>query len=272
MQYKILLFIPMYNCEKQITRVLGQIDKEIAPFLSEVIVVNNRSTDNGEQAVIDYISSNDMPVPVKLLRNDENYGLGGSHKVAFQYAMDNGMDYVICLHGDDQGNIRDMIPYIKDGSFKDYDCVLGGRFCKNSSLIGYSRFRIFGNRVFNVLFSLGSGKRVHDLGAGLNMYRVDTLRSEYYLKFRDNLTFNCYMLLYEVYKKQKMVFVPITWREEDQVSNVKMVSQSKTTLKLLLDFIFKKNFFVEGEHRDKIVDAYTAQIVCNSAKYREDSI
>ena len=32
---KILLFIPMYNCEKQITRVLGQLDKEILNILKK---------------------------------------------------------------------------------------------------------------------------------------------------------------------------------------------------------------------------------------------
>ena len=51
---KILLFIPMYNCEKQITRVLGQLDKEILKYITEVIVVNNRSTDHGEKAAVDY--------------------------------------------------------------------------------------------------------------------------------------------------------------------------------------------------------------------------
>ncbi|MEI3084577.1 MAG: glycosyltransferase [Oscillospiraceae bacterium] len=48
---KILLFIPMYNCEKRIVRVLAQLDKTVCEYISAVIVVNNRSTDNGEQAV-----------------------------------------------------------------------------------------------------------------------------------------------------------------------------------------------------------------------------
>ena len=43
---KILLFIPMYNCEKQIVRVLDQLTPHVCELLSEVIIVNNRSTDN----------------------------------------------------------------------------------------------------------------------------------------------------------------------------------------------------------------------------------
>lgn len=56
-------------------------------FLSEVIIVNNRSTDFGEGAVISYFQNHNLGVRVSLLRNDDNYGLGGSHKVAFNYAM-----------------------------------------------------------------------------------------------------------------------------------------------------------------------------------------
>ena len=112
---KTLLFIPMYNCEKQITRVLNQLTPEVCNYITEVIIVNNRSTDNGEEAIENYLESRNTGTKVKLIRNQSNYGLGGSHKVAFQYAIDHDFDYVIVLHGDDQGNIRDLVPYLKSG-------------------------------------------------------------------------------------------------------------------------------------------------------------
>ena len=100
---KILLFIPMYNCEKQITRVLSQLNNpDICSYISEVIIINNRSTDNGEEAVISFLKTSSLPITVSLLRNDDNYRLGGSHKVAFNYVIQNGFEYVIVLHGDDQ--------------------------------------------------------------------------------------------------------------------------------------------------------------------------
>ena len=158
MKNKILLFIPMYNCEKQITRVLGQLTKEVCDYIDEVIVVNNRSTDNGEEAVCNYLKEKAVSVKVSLLRNDENYGLGGSHKVAFKYAVKNHFDYVIVLHGDDQGDISNILPYLKNGEYEKYDCFLGARFMKGSKLQGYSGFRTFGNRVYNIFFSIGGAK------------------------------------------------------------------------------------------------------------------
>lgn len=83
MKEKILVFIPMYNCEKQIVRVLDQLNGEIKKYISEAIIVNNRSTDNGEQAAIEKIKKMNAGFPIKVLKNRENYGLGGTHKVAF---------------------------------------------------------------------------------------------------------------------------------------------------------------------------------------------
>ena len=56
MNKKILLFIPMYNCEKQVIRVLKQLTDEVCNYLNEIIIVNNRSTDNGEIVVKEYLS------------------------------------------------------------------------------------------------------------------------------------------------------------------------------------------------------------------------
>ena len=261
MKDKILLFIPMYNCEKQIPRVLGQLTDEVCSYISEVIVVNNRSTDNGENAVIQYLKENKPPVKISLLRNDENYGLGGSHKVAFQYALDNNFDYVIILHGDDQGQISDFLPLLKSGNYKDYDCCLGARFMKGSKLQGYSKLRVFGNYIFNFLFSVVVRNEIKDLGSGLNLYKISTLSSEYFMKYPDTLYFNDLMILASCFYKQKMLFYPISWREEDQVSNNKLLSFSMALLKMLFNYIKNPGKYLGSDLRNKNIDSYTAKIV-----------
>lgn len=258
---KILLFIPMYNCEKQIVRVLGQLNDEISKFISEVIIVNNRSTDNSEEAAIEYLSENRLRVPVSLFRNNENYGLGGSHKVAFEYAVKNNFDYVIVLHGDDQGDLSNILPYLKNRAYRKYDCFLGARFMKGSKLQGYSVFRTFGNYVYDMLFSIGVGRKIYDLGSGLNMYRTEILKDGFYIRYKDNLMFNYCMILGSSYYKHRIKFFPILWREDDQVSNVKMINQALTVLKMLMSFILNKKRFVQSEHREKIIKQYTAQVI-----------
>lgn len=258
---KILLWIPMYNCEKQIVRVLEQLKGKSEKYIHKLIIVNNRSTDGGEKAVISCLKKYKYKFPVELLRNDENYGLGGSHKVAFQYAMDHGFDYIITLHGDDQGHIADILPLIKRGIHRKYDCLLGSRFIKGSRLDGYSKFRTFGNKVYNIIFSAATLHRIYDLGAGLNMYNVNMLRDKHYIKFADNLTFNYFSVLALRYYHQTYRFFPLVWSEDDQVSNVKMISQAFSTLGIVAQSIFMRKSFFYKDHRIKKIENYTAKMV-----------
>ena len=73
---------------------------------------------------------------------------------------------------------------------------------KNSKLMGYSSIKIWGNYIFNWLFSLVTKEKVYDLGSGLNIYNIKIFLKKFYcLKYPDNLTFNCYILLASDYYK-----------------------------------------------------------------------
>lgn len=134
---------------------------------------------------------------------------------------------------------------------------------KGSKLDGYSKFRTFGNVVYNILFSLVVHRSIYDLGSGLNMYSTKMLEEEFYLRFKDNLMFNYCMILGTAYHKYRMKFFPIRWSEDDQVSNVKMVNQAITVLKLLGHYMVNKSGFMKEEHRDNPEFLYHAEVICS---------
>lgn len=254
--HKLLLFIPCYNCEKQIGRVLSQLKMIPVGLIAQAIVVDNGSNDKTLEVAKDFISAN-SDLPIKLFKNTDNYNLGGSHKVAFKYAIENNFDYVIVLHGDDQADLADLKQILINTVYEKYDCVLGARFHPKSKLTGYSKFRIFGNIVFNIIFSVFLNKKLFDLGSGLNMYSVKMLRDEFYLKFPDELTFNYCMIIASSFYRHNLMFFPISWREEDQVSNVKIVSQAFSTLSLLFKYVFLRDKFLFSDLRKNNVNNYT---------------
>jgi glycosyltransferase involved in cell wall biosynthesis len=198
-------------------------------------------------------------VPVDLLRNRENYGLGGSHKVAFSYAIEHGFDYLVVLHGDDQAAIGDLLPYLGQIDAEEADCLLGARFMPGSRLQGYSAFRTLGNQVFNLIYSVAAGRRLYDLGSGLNLYSVAALRDRGWLTFPDDLTFNYYMILASAAKRWRMRFFPLTWREEDQRSNVKLLRQAWKVSAIVASYVTQPRKFLTADWRAQPERSYRAE-------------
>ena len=247
---KILVVIPAYNCAPQIARVLKQFDPTHAKHFSHIAVINNQSTDDTEARAIAALKENPH-VSGTVYANTSNMGYGGTLKVGFELGLKEGYDFVLVIHGDDQGHIRDIIPYIEDGSIKNYDCTLGARFHPASTLENYSRFRTWGNRLFNTFFGLVLGKKVLDLGSGLNLYKLSAFTEKDFLKFPNNLTFDYCGLMSHCHRGRRIRFIPISWREDDQISNVKIISQALSALQLLLSYATGHEAFFT---RDKMVE------------------
>jgi len=219
---KVLVAIPAYNCAKQIDRVLKGFDRKTLDRVERVIVIDDRGGDDTAavaQATIDKMKIGDK---VTVVQNVKNLGLGGSHKMAFLYGEKMGADYVAILHGDDQakaGELNNLLDVVEKQS--DVGAVLGSRFMEGSDLEGYSKERIWGNRVLNALYTVISFKVTRDLGSGLNLFRLKDLADHRYLGFNDRMTFNFDLLLDYYSKGTKLVNIPITWHESDQVTNAR---------------------------------------------------
>lgn len=250
----------MYNCSTQIPRVIKSFTPDILPFIHTILIIDNRSTDESLNSARQALPTLDN-VNWLLVRNVENYGLGGSQKVGFAYAIDHGFDHVILLHGDDQGDISDLLSFLQSGHHQHYDAVLGARFMRGSRLHNYSMLRTYGNIVFNRLFALVLQKKVYDLGSGLNLYKVETLKSGFYFLFPDDLTFNYAMVLAHAHLRHNIHFIPISWRENDQISNVKLFRQGRRVLRMLYRYFLKPHDFLGTDHREVARQAYPFEII-----------
>lgn len=257
-KFKILVAVPAYNCSNQIGRVIQQYaDSSLEEFI-ELVVIDNRSSDNTLQSAIE--CSNNFPhKKISIIQNDHNYNLGGTHKVAFEYALDKNYDGVVILHGDDQGKLSDIEPYLDDCSLAQYDCILGARFMKGSQLIGYSKFRILGNIIFNRLYSVFTNYKILDLGSGLNYFSHKTIKKSIHQKMPDDLSFNGAFLIGIIAAGERIKFIPITWREDDQISNVKLWSQSINLLKYLIKYLKGKRSYLNIDFSPNRVHPYSSK-------------
>jgi hypothetical protein len=112
-------------------------------------------------------------------------------------------------------------------------------------------------------------KKIKDLGSGLNMYSVEMLKNQFYIKFPDRLTFNYCMIMAAKSYKHKIKFFPITWSESDQVSNVKMTRQAFNVLSMLLKYFFARKKFLNKDLRTKEIENYSCRIIKKSKEENE---
>ena len=253
---KHLLFIPTYNCEKQIIRVLDSvIDSKCLEYFQEILIIDNNSEDSTLINVKDKLSKPKFK-KFSLCVNNANFNLGGTHKVAFNYAIENQYDYVSILHGDDQGEIDDLFQVLNNNKYHQYDCILASRFNKKSILINYPKYKIYLNYMINLAASIITFKKLTDLGSCLNMFKVSFLKNKFYLHLPNDLTFNYSLILYICKSNARFFYFPQTLRVDDQESNVKLLSHTLRWLKIILKYIFYKKTLFKDETLKNIKYAF----------------
>ena len=214
---RFLLAIPAFNCETQIGRVLDSL-VTVGNRFDEIWVIDNRSTDETAEVAL---SRRPLHSNLRVFVNDTNVNLGGTHKIVFQKATEKGFSHVLIMHGDDQASSADIPGMLEACNQHGGTTVLGSRFMLGSNLDGYDFKRIAGNLVLNSIYSLFVRRKLSDLGSGLNLFELSALEPETYMNFGNSLTFNYELLLDLVNRKVLFNYVPIHWKETDQVSNAR---------------------------------------------------
>src|SRR5262249_12232420 len=100
MKSKVLIFIVAYQTESTLDGVLKRIPP-LAPDLDvEVLVIDDGSSDRTFEVGLRSLVGAERRVTV--LFNPTNQGYGGNQKLGYAYAIRNGFDFVVLLHGDRQ--------------------------------------------------------------------------------------------------------------------------------------------------------------------------
>ncbi|MFV8333979.1 glycosyltransferase family 2 protein [Flavobacterium sp. GSP14] len=149
----IKVIIPAYNEEKAIANVIN----EIPNYVSEIIVISNKSTDNT-------IAVAQNAGATVLSENNKGYG----------YACLKGLDYIA------QQEVKPTIVVFLDGDYSDYpeeltklidpiltntvDFVIGSRVPELRETGSMTPQQIFGNKLATVLMKLFFDSKFTDLG------------------------------------------------------------------------------------------------------------
>jgi glycosyltransferase involved in cell wall biosynthesis len=228
--FRPLVVVPVFNCENSIESVFIDLFKNLDESIS-VLFIDNKSSDNTVSILMSLIVKQ-PDAKFQILENRSNLGLGGSQKTAFNFGRNNGFSHLIVFHGDGQPSGKDLSLFLSMLRTSGCDAILGSRFMADSNRINYSRVRTLGNVIFNFLFSIRYRRRVYDIGSGLNAYNLSIYRE--IDGFPDDLSFNSYLLAYQLRSKENIIWTPISWKNSEAGSNLKMLTIGFKCLKALV--------------------------------------
>ena len=175
---RVAVFIVCYNAERHIDSVLHRIPSWVSEQLTEVFIIDDSSKD----ATVQKASAaqwTTTKTPLKVFKTPHNQGYGGNQRLGYLYALNQGFDIVVLLHGDGQ-YAPEFLPEILAEYSRPTgaDAVYGSRFMTKCGAIkgGMPIYKFIGNRILTRLQNRIIGTHLSEMHSGYRSYRTAALK------------------------------------------------------------------------------------------------
>lgn len=171
----------------------------------DVLVMDDGSTDGAVQAMRD--------LPIQILANDRNYGIGAAMKRVFAHSLERGYDILVIMAGNNKDDPTE-IPRLVDPIVRGHaDFVQGSRFLNGGGYGNMPAYRRFATRLHPFLFSLVVGKKVTESTNGFRAFRTALLadsRIDWRQEWLDKYELEPYLLYQAIRLGYRHAEAPVT--------------------------------------------------------------
>lgn len=228
--------MPAYNEEENIKETLDAwypvIEKHNESGLSRLVVVNDGSNDNTYLMMQEYAQNHPLFVPL----TKTNGGHGSTIIYSYNYAIENGADWIFQTDSDGQTNPEEFEDFWIER--EQYDGIFGNRTER-----GDGKSRAFVEKVVCMLVKHYFGVKVPDANAPFRLMRANIVK-KYIDRFKPDYNLpNIMMTTFFVYYKERTLFKKISFKPREKGTNsINIKKIVKIGLNALTDFRdFKKN-------------------------------
>lgn len=171
---RLSIIMPVFNEDTTVYEILRSVAAVtlIDGIEKEIIVVNDRSTDESEREILSFIA--DFPTEkIKYIRHEVNHGKGASVSTAISHVTG---DYVIFQDADLELEPEEINVLLKAATNKNADAVFGSRFLKKGRADKQKK-RHYAANIFLTRFSnFFTGFRLTDMGTCYKLVRTSILK------------------------------------------------------------------------------------------------
>ena len=161
-RYKICVLIPTYNNAGTLRDVVS----DVLNYSSDVIVVNDGSTDSSRQILESFGDT------ITVVDYKNNEGKGTALKRGFKKAIEMGYEYAITIDSDGQHYPEDLPKFVKAIAENEGSLIIGERDLSNVDINGKSSFA---NKFSNFWFCVQTGRNLKDTQTGYRAYPLKHL-------------------------------------------------------------------------------------------------
>jgi glycosyltransferase involved in cell wall biosynthesis len=232
---KVAIFIPAYNAAKTLPIVIDRIPEEVKRNAAEIFIVDDASVDNTYLIGVGYQTISKLP-NLKVYRNEKNKGYGGNQKYAYRYAIENGFDVVVMLHGDAQYAPEKISFLLEPFQKEEADMVFGSRMSGDPMAGGMPLYKFAGNKFLTGVANFILNTKLSEYHSGYRAYSCKALKKVPFEKCSDDFHFDTEIIIQFKIKELRIAERPIPTYYGDERCHVNVVSYGLNVLKSLSQY------------------------------------
>lgn len=229
---KILIsyILPVYQAESFIYENLRRFSEYCSEsgLASEIIAVNDGSTDRTNEKIEAYVRENRDSTFIKYINLQKNKGKGLAIKKGIEAAEGEYIVFTDCDLQYSFENIKSLVSaLIKDGR----KVVLANRMHKDSIYkirsenLTYIYVRHTAGRIYNLLINTLTGLHLEDTQAGLKGFDITTAKLLFNKMTVSGFAFDVEILVCASENNIKIVSVPIVFNLDEEMTTVNFIKQ-----------------------------------------------
>jgi len=161
-----LVIIPTYNERENIEKMIRKVFSLATPF--HILIVEDNSPD-GTAAIVKDLQK-EFSGSLHILERKGKLGLGTAYIAGFNWALQNGYEYICemdCDFSHDPNDLERLYEAVSNGS----DVAIGSRYISGINVVNWPLGRVLMSYFASVYVRLVTGMKIMDTTAGFKCYR-----------------------------------------------------------------------------------------------------